>query len=77
MDQGLIQERIENNVVTVVLALLQNDLQEMMNYCIANQWKYEMINSNNLQLQIPKESVHLLFYLGHKILSGCNSLTAI
>lgn len=70
MELSLSQETLNNNEVTVTLALLHRDLQEMMNYCVQHQWKFEMINSHNLQLHIPKDSVHLLFYLGHKVLSG-------
>lgn len=44
----------------------------MMIHCMQYQWKFEMISSHNLQLHIPKDSVHLLFYLGHKVLSGIN-----
>lgn len=65
-----IHEELYDNEVTVTLALLNRDLQEMMNHCALYKWKYEMINSYNLQVRIPKDSVHLLFYLGHKILSG-------
>ncbi|VEH21175.1 Uncharacterised protein [Chryseobacterium nakagawai] len=68
----LSQQELSNNEITVTLALLNNDLQEMMNHCLLYKWKYELINSYNLQLHIPKDSVHLLFYLGHKILSGIN-----
>lgn len=67
-----IQEELKSNDITVTLALLHRDLQEMMNHCALYKWKYEMINSYNLQVHIPKDSVHLLFYLGHKILSGIN-----
>ncbi|MFN1216673.1 hypothetical protein ACKW6Q_06755 [Chryseobacterium kwangjuense] len=66
------QEALNNNEITVTLALLNKDLQEMMIHCMQYQWKFEMISSHNLQLHIPKDSVHLLFYLGHKVLSGIN-----
>jgi|GEM_PF-833016 len=68
-------KELNNNEVTVILALLTNDLQEMMNHCVLYNWKYEIINSYHLQLHIPKDSIHLLFYLGHKILSGINMPT--
>nr|WP_315028029.1 hypothetical protein [uncultured Chryseobacterium sp.] len=68
-----IEQELNNNEVTVTLALLNKDLQEVMNHCVLYQWKYEMIGSFNLQINIPKDSVHLLFYLGHKILSGINA----
>lgn len=45
----------------------------MMNHCLLYKWKYELINSYSLQLHIPKDSIHLLFYLGYKILSGINA----
>ncbi|MDC8103811.1 MULTISPECIES: hypothetical protein [Chryseobacterium] len=70
MEPSLNQETLSNDEVTVILALLDKDLQEMMLYCVEHQWKFEMINSHNLQLRIPKDSIHLLFYLGHKVLSG-------
>lgn len=70
MDLSLNNEMTNNEVVTVMLALLDKELQEMMLHCVKNQWKFEMISSNNLQLHIPKDSLHLLFYLGHQVLSG-------
>jgi len=70
MDISLNNEMTANDEVTVMLALLDKDLQEMMMHCVKNQWKFEIISSNNLELYIPKNSLHLLFYLGHQILSG-------
>ncbi|MFC7346025.1 hypothetical protein ACFQO9_04745 [Chryseobacterium zhengzhouense] len=69
MDFSLNKE-MNNDEVTVMLALLDKDLQEMMLHCVKNKWRFEMIGSNNLQLYIPKDSLHLLFYLGHQVLSG-------
>ncbi|MCX8531174.1 hypothetical protein [Chryseobacterium luquanense] len=73
MELSVNAEIKSNDVVKVVLALLDKDLQEMMNYCTQNKWKFEMLNSNNLQLFVPYNSLHLLFYLGHQILSGTNN----
>ncbi|MGO4708880.1 hypothetical protein AB4Y90_07110 [Chryseobacterium sp. 2TAF14] len=56
--------------VTVMLALLDKDLKKMMLHCVKNQWKFEIIGSNNLELCIPKNSLHLLFYLGYQLSSG-------
>ncbi|SFT77020.1 hypothetical protein SAMN05421857_3220 [Chryseobacterium formosense] len=64
---------MKNDEVTVMLALLDKDLQEMMLHCVKHKWRFEMISSNNLQLYIPKDSLHLLFYLGHQVLSGGKS----
>lgn len=69
MDFSLNKE-MNNDEVRVMLALLDKDLQEMMLHCVKNEWRFEMIGSNNLQLYIPKDSLHLLFYLGHQVLSG-------
>ncbi|REC50172.1 hypothetical protein DRF67_01155 [Chryseobacterium pennipullorum] len=69
-----VPHEVKNNEITVTLALLSKDLQDMMHHCLLYNWKYEIIDSYNLQLHIPKDSVHLLFYLGHKILSGISPL---
>lgn len=63
-------ELAESNDVVVMLALLDKDLEKMMEHCKKNQWRFKMLNSNNLELYIPKNSLHLLFYLGYQILSG-------
>lgn len=70
MNSAIDKEFNSNDEVIVMLALLDKDLQEMMLHCTKHSWKYEMLNSNNLQLQIPKNSLHLLFYLGYQVLSG-------
>lgn len=70
MNSAIDKEFNSNDEVIVMLALLDKDLQEMMLHCTKYSWKYEMINSNNLQLHIPKNSLHLLFYLGYQVLSG-------
>jgi len=75
MDLGLHNEMNNDEEVKVTLALLDKDLQEMMLHCMKYQWKFEMIDSHNLQLLIPKSSLHLLFYLGHQVLSGTKTPT--
>lgn len=79
VDKGIIKsdhtdimetEIADSSEVVVMLALLNKDLEKMMEHCKKNQWKYNILNSNNLELYIPKNSLHLLFYLGHQILSG-------
>ncbi|OCK51704.1 hypothetical protein BA768_03040 [Chryseobacterium sp. CBo1] len=73
MNLSLNNNWMKNDEVTVMLALLDKDLQEMMLHCVKHKWRFEMISSNNLQLYIPKDSLHLLFYLGHQVLSGGKS----
>ncbi|WP_144281925.1 hypothetical protein [Chryseobacterium echinoideorum] len=60
---------INNQEISVTLALLDNDLQQILHYCKKHNWKFEMINSNNIQLFLPSNSLHLLFYLGREIFS--------
>ncbi|WP_143884299.1 hypothetical protein [Chryseobacterium binzhouense] len=60
---------INNQEISVTLALLDNDLQQILHYCKKYSWKFKMINSNNIQLFVPSNSLHLLFYLGREIFS--------
>lgn len=63
-------EIISGNEVMVRLALLDSDVYKMKEHCKKNRWRYNIINSNNVELFIPENSLHLLFYLGHQVLSG-------
>ncbi|QQV03876.1 hypothetical protein [Chryseobacterium sp. FDAARGOS 1104] len=60
---------INNQEISVTLALLDNDLQQILHYCKKHNWKFKMINSNNIQIFVPSDSLHLLFYLGREIFS--------
>ncbi|WP_435524225.1 hypothetical protein [Chryseobacterium indoltheticum] len=40
MNLSLNNEMTNNKVVSVMLALLDKDLQEMMMHCVKNQWKF-------------------------------------
>ncbi len=55
--------------ISVVLALLENDLQQMLSHCQTYNWKFEIINTHNIQIFVPSDSLHILFYLGRNFFS--------
>lgn len=61
------QDNKQENKLTVILALLRKDLIRSVLLCDQYHLEHEIIDENNLRITLPKESIHLLFYIGQKL----------